>query len=79
MDKVQNTNTPLDDTGRRVSVSDAVRANITVHRGLEECCSWSDSQFCNKAKTENIKHFEWRALSEHSVPVLSDLLVATRN
>jgi len=49
--------TPLDDTGRRMSVPDAVRADITVERGLQDCRGWSDSNFCNNAKIENIKHF----------------------
>jgi len=39
-------------------VSDAVRADITVQTGLEDCRGWSDRQFCNNAKIENVKHFE---------------------
>ena len=58
-------------------MSEPVRADITVQTGLEDCRVWRDSQFCNNANIENIKHFEWHALSEHSVPALSELLAAT--
>jgi hypothetical protein len=57
-DEQGTVHTSLFNTERRVSVSDAVRADFTIGICLEDCLGWSGGQFYQNARAENIKHFK---------------------